>query len=181
MRDCKQVEIAVWGYGLESYLSEEAPPPPMNVPGTTQGTMVENPEFKTWQRQDRQLAGWILSSLSEGALVHVVGLRSARDILSALETNFASRSTAKVMQYRQLVQNMKEESLPMKTLFDLLGSVGCKISNDEQILHILGGLGRDYDPVVCAVTSRVVPWKVPDVSSFLLSFESRIETTRNSS
>ena len=184
----QQVEIAVWGYRLESYLSEEADSPPMMVPGTTQGTMVENPEFKTWQRQYRRLAGWILSSLSESALVHVVGLRSARDILSALETNFASRSTAKVMQYRQQVQNMKKESLPMKeylskikTLFDLLSSVGCKIFSNEQILHILGGLGQDYDPVVCVVTSRVEPWTVHDVSSFLLSFDSRIEATRNSS
>ena len=48
----------------------------------------------------------------------------------------------------------------------------------EQILYILGGLGQDYDPAACAVTSRFEPWSIGDVSSFLLRFESRMETTR---
>ena len=66
----------------------------------------------------------------------------------------------------------------IRTYFDLLGSVCCRISEGEQVLHIMGGLGQDYDPAVCAVTSRSDPWNVADVSVFLLSFESRMESTR---
>lgn len=89
------------------------------------------------------------------------------------------------MQYRQQLLNLKKDSLTMseylrkmKTYFDLLASVGCMISDAEQVLHVLGGLGQDYDPAVCAITSRTDPWSLGDVSSFLLSFESRMETTR---
>ena len=147
--------------------------------------MVINPSLISWQRQDRRVAGWLLSSLSEGALTLVVGLGSARDIWSAVETNFARRSTAKVMQYRQQLQNLRKDSLTMseyiskmRTYFDLLSFVGCRISDAEQILLILGGLGQEYDPAVCAITSRIDPWSLGDVSPFLLSFESRMETTR---
>ena len=94
----QQVDVAVYGYGLEGFLTGEATAPPQMVPDAEEGTLVMNPAFLAWQRQDRRVAGWLLSSLSEGALTLVVGLRSARDIWCALETNFASRSTAKVMQ-----------------------------------------------------------------------------------
>ena len=182
----QQVDVAVCGYSLENFLTGDANPPPQMIPDPAEGTMVLNPAYIAWQRQDRRVAGWLLSSLSEAALVLVVGLRSARDIWSALETNFASRSTAKVMQYRQQMQNLKKDSLTMseylskmRSYFDLLGSVGCRISDGEQILHLLGGLGQDYDPAMCNVTSRSEPWSIADVSSFLLSFESRMETTRS--
>lgn len=181
----QQVEVFVWGYGLEGFLTGEVVPPPQMLQDPAQGTVVPNPTFITWQRQDRRLAGWLLSSLSEGALVLVVGLRSTKDIWRALETNFASRSMAKVMQYRQQMRNQREDSLPMsefltkmRTCFDLLGSVGCRVSDGEQILHILAGLGQDYDPAVCSITSRYEPWTIADVCAFLLCFESRMEATR---
>ena len=62
---------------------------------------------------------------------------------------------------------MSEYLSKMRTYFDLLGSVGCRISDGEQILYILGGLSQEYDPAVCAVTSRSDPWSLGDVSSFL--------------
>lgn len=72
---------------------------------------------------------------------------------------------------------MSEYLSKMRTYFDLLASVGCRIYG-EQILYILGGLNQEYDPAVCAVTSRSDPWSLGDVSSFLLSFEARMENTR---
>lgn len=181
----QQVDVVVYGYGLEGFLTGETDPPEQMILHTDGESMVVNPAFVAWQRQDRRVAGWLLSSLSESALTLVVGLRSARDIWRALETNFASRSTAKVMQYRQQMQTLKKEGLTMteflgkmRTYFDLLGSVGCRISEGEQVLHILGGLGQDYDPAVCAITSRLDPWSIGDASAFLLSFEARMESTR---
>ena len=104
----QQVEVAVWGYGLEGFLTGDAVSPPQTLQDPVQGAMVPNPAFIAWQRQDRRVVGWLLSSLSEGALVLVVGLRSVKDIWRPLETNFASRLTTKVMQYRQQMQNKKK-------------------------------------------------------------------------
>ena len=40
----QQVEIAVWGYGLEDFLTGEAKPPPKMVEDSEEGTMVPNPQ-----------------------------------------------------------------------------------------------------------------------------------------
>lgn len=125
------MDVTSYGYGLEGYLNgEKKSPPPTIVNAEEEGGSVVNEEFVSWQRQDRRVAAWLLSSLSLGALGLVVGLRSARDIWSALETNFARRSTTKIMQYRQPMQNLKKDSLTMseyvgkmRNYFDLLGSV----------------------------------------------------------
>ena len=157
--------------------------PPQMIADPEEGSLVMNPAYMAWQTQDRRVAGWVLSSMSEGTLTLVVGLRSARDIWCALETNFASRLTAKVMQYIQQLHRLKKDSLKMseylikmRTYFDLLASVG--ISDGEQVLHVLGGLSQAYDPTVSAITSRSDPWSLGDVRSFLMSFEARMETTR---
>ncbi|XP_047957561.1 uncharacterized protein LOC125203291 isoform X2 [Salvia hispanica] len=51
------------------------------------------------------------------------------------------------MQFRLQLQNTKKDMLPMqeylnkmKSCCDFLGSAGCKISDEDQILYILGGL-----------------------------------------
>ncbi|XP_042056139.1 uncharacterized protein LOC121800688 [Salvia splendens] len=185
----QQVDVTAYGYGLEGFMNREKKSPPQTIVIVEgEGGSVINDEFISWQRQDRRVAAWLLSSLSEGALGLVVGLRSARDICSALETNFASRSTAKIMQYRQQMQNLKKDSLTMseyigkmRNCFDLLGSVGCRVSEDEQVMHILGGLGQEYDPAVCAISSRSDSWSLGDDAAFLLTFESRMETMRSHS
>ncbi|XP_042007255.1 uncharacterized protein LOC121755891 isoform X1 [Salvia splendens] len=76
---------------------------------------------------------------------------------------------------------MKDYLSKMKTCCDLLGATGCRIEEEDQILYILGGLGREYDSVVVTVTSKAESSTVQDVSALLLSFESRIEADKNSS
>lgn len=68
-----------------------------------------------------------------------------------------------------------------KMCCDLLGSAGCRVLDEDQILHILAGLGKEYDPVVVTITSKADSWSVQDMSTLLLSFESRLESTNNSS
>ena len=76
----QQVDVAVYGYGLEGFLTGETDPPEQTIADQDGETMVQNPAFVSWQRQHRRVAGWLLSSLYENALTLVVGLRSARDI-----------------------------------------------------------------------------------------------------
>ena len=117
---------SLW-YGFEGFLTGETDPPEQLVLASHGESMVVNPSFVSCQMQDRRVVGWLLSSLSENALTLVVGLRSARDIWKALETNLSSRSIAKVMQYRQQMQTLKKDGLTMtkylgkiRTYFDLL-------------------------------------------------------------
>ena len=91
-------------------------------------------------------------------------------------------------QYKMRLQTLKKESLSMraflsqvKSCCDLLGAAGCKISEEDQIMHILSGLGTDYNPVMVTVTSKTEGWTVQDVSAILMSYESRLEEIMSSS
>ncbi|XP_042031082.1 uncharacterized protein LOC121777788 [Salvia splendens] len=117
----------------------------------------------------------------------MVGLTTSRQIWQALETSFASQSKAKAMQYKMQFQNIKD-SLPIieylgkiKRCCDLLAAIGCKISEDDQILYALNGLGPQYDPVMVAISARVDGWTMQEVSSLLMSFETRLEGSKSSS
>ena len=174
-------------FDLESYLSNSkaAPVPMLPVDGSSQLAM--NPEYLPWKKQDQLLASWLQSSLTDSILGLVVGLTTSYEIWNALESSFASQSKAKMMQYKMQLQSVKKENMSMidylgkiKTYCDLLAAVGCKISEDDQILHVLNGLSAEYDPVIVAITARVDGWVMQEVSSLLLSFESRLEVSKPS-
>lgn len=128
----QQVLATVRGYGLEPYLMGEQIIPPKMVVTTESSTMSPNPSFLVWHQQDQRLAAWLQSSLDESAMVIVVGLTTSREIWSALETNFASQSKAKIMHYKLQLQTLRKDSLTMmeylnkiKSICDMLGSAGC--------------------------------------------------------
>ncbi|KAH6787293.1 hypothetical protein C2S52_006845 [Perilla frutescens var. hirtella] len=118
-------------------------------------------------------------------MILIVGLSSTSEIWNTLETNFASQSKAKLMQYKLQLQTLKKDNLSMrdylskvKSYCDLLGSAGHRVSDDDQILHILSGLGSEYDPAMVTITSKSDSWHIRNVHDLLLSFEARLESTR---
>ncbi|KAK6144515.1 hypothetical protein DH2020_021335 [Rehmannia glutinosa] len=156
----QQILAAAKGYGLEAYT--------------------------TWMRQDQLLASWLLSSLSENILITTVGLSSSKEIWESLETSFASQSRAKIMQFRLQLQTLKKWNPPMrdylnkvKVCCDTLAAAGQKVSEEDQMLHILSGLGNDYDSVMVSITSRVEPCSLREVYALLLSFEARLENAES--
>lgn len=48
---------------------------------------------------------------------------------------------------------MKDYLSKMKGYVDFLASCGDAITNEDQILYVLGGIGLEYDSVVVHVTS----------------------------
>ncbi|CAA0842045.1 Unknown protein, partial [Striga hermonthica] len=115
-------------------------------------------------------------------LVLVVGFSSSKEIWNSLERNFASQSRARIMQHKLELQTMKKGSLTMreylnkmKTCFDLLAAVGERVSESDQVLHLLSGLGQEYNSIMVAVTSRLEPWTMINLQSLLLSYESRLD------
>ena len=51
-----------------------------------------NPEYTRWIKLDQMLLCWLISSLTEAVLAHVVGLTTSRDVWCSLERIFASPS-----------------------------------------------------------------------------------------
>lgn len=184
----QQILATVRGYGLESFLTGEHTIPSQYL-GTVGSTEMRlNPEYLSWHRQDQLLCAWIQSSLTESTVILVVGMKTSRDMWHALQTNFGNQSKTKIMQYKLQLQTLKKDALPMteylskiKTCCDLLGAAGCRITEEDQILHILSGLGTEYDSVMVTITSKADSWKVQDVNALLLSFESRLESAKSPS
>lgn len=176
-----QVLAAVCGYGLEGFLFGTYPAPPEFLDGPN-GVPVQNPAFVQWQRQDQLLASWLLSSITEGIMVKMVGNDSASELWNSLTLTFATQSKAKIMQYKLQIQTLKKGTMSMheyltkmKAYCDVLASIGHKIYDEDHILHIISGLGTEYDPVMVTITSRTESWTVKDVGALLLSFETRLE------
>lgn len=178
----QQVLTAVRGHGLTEILIPTGPPPPAQLDGQP------NAAHDLWLRQDQLLASWLLASISEPILISTVGLDNACQIWCTLEQAFAGQSKAKILQHKLQIQKMKKGNLTMreylskmKACIDILFSAGHRLSVEDQILHILAGLGSEYDPVVVSVTTRSEPFTLNDVSSLLLSFEARLDRGTNNS
>ena len=74
---------------------------------------------------------------------------------------FITISKVRVLQIRFQLQYLKKLATPIeeyifkiRSLTDLLNSVGHFIADDKLILYILGGLGQEYEFVVVNLTSR---------------------------
>ncbi|KAK6119198.1 hypothetical protein DH2020_047046 [Rehmannia glutinosa] len=170
------------GFGLEGYLDGTSLAPTKLIPVVGNEPAKVNPKFVLWQRQDQLLASWLLSSLSEPILISVVGLNISYDIWKSIETNFSSHLKARLMQYKLQLQNLRKNNLSIreylnkvKSCCDAIASAGERISEDNQIMHVLGGLGNEYDVVVVTVTSKLESYNLQEVTSLLLSYESRME------
>ncbi|KAL3644258.1 Helix-loop-helix protein 2 [Castilleja foliolosa] len=175
-----QVFTAIKGYGLENFISEHPKKPDMFIDDSSQ---TLSPTFSLWNRQDQILASWILSSLSESILPLMIGLNSSSEIWSVLERNFASQSKAKTLQYKLQLQTTKKGNSSMrdylakiKMCCDLLATTGNAVSQSDQIMHILSGLGSEYDPVMVTVTAGISSFGLNDIQALLLSFEARLES-----
>ncbi|CAA0810662.1 Unknown protein, partial [Striga hermonthica] len=174
---------AIRGYGLQTYISKEQRKPEQWLRSDPQDEPTINPEFLFWMRQDQILASWILSSLSESLLVTTVGLTTSREIWESLEVSFSSQSKAKILQLKLKLQTLKKGSLSMrdylnqvKACCNTLAAAELPINKEEQAMHILAGLGQEYNPVMVSIMSKTYSLMLRDVQSLLLSFETRLET-----
>jgi len=82
------------------------------------------------------------------------------------------------MQLRLELQSTKKGSLPMidyimkvKGVVDSLAAIGEPVSEQDQVMNLLGGLGSDYNAVVTAINIRDDKISVEAIHSMLLAFE----------
>lgn len=99
--------LAVKSFKLQRYLDGSIEPPPQVVMDSSRSVKI-NPAFEVYEQQDNALASWLLSSVGPTVLPHLIGLDSASQIWSALTTLFRSKTTSRLMHYRQLLHSKKK-------------------------------------------------------------------------
>ena len=67
----------------------------------------------------------------------------------------------------------------VKNYCDLLGAAGYRVVQDDQIMHILAGLGIGYHLVRVVISARAEACTIQEACSILLNFEFVLETTDN--
>ena len=143
---------------------------------------VLNPTFIAWRRHDRTILSWIYSSLTPAIMARIIGHNSSHYAWNALEKTFSSSSRARIMQLRLELQSTKKGSLAMidyimkiKGAADSLAAIGEPVSEQDQVMNLLGGVGSNYNAVVIAINIRDDKIYIEVVHSMLLTFKYRLE------
>ncbi|KAJ9683081.1 hypothetical protein PVL29_018886 [Vitis rotundifolia] len=111
----------------------------------------------------------------------IFGYQSSHAAWFALERIFSASSRVRVMQLRLEFQTTRKGSLTMmeyilklKSLADNLAAIGEPVTDRDQILQLLGGLGADYNSIVASLTAREDEMSLHSVHSILLTHEQRL-------
>ncbi|KAI4370952.1 hypothetical protein MLD38_019238 [Melastoma candidum] len=144
--------------------------------------MVQNPDFRLWQRNDKMVMSLLFSSLTAEPLSQVVYCKTTNEVWETLKNRYESTSTTRIINLRNQMQHLRKDGRTMqqylnslKALSDQQGAVGEPIKYRDYIWYMLEGLPAEYDSVVTAVYSRADQPSVEDVQILLLSFEMRLE------
>ncbi|RVX22902.1 Retrovirus-related Pol polyprotein from transposon RE1 [Vitis vinifera] len=93
-----------------------------------------------------------------------------------------AHTRARIMQLRLELQSTKKGSMSMidyimkiKGAADNLAAIGEPVSEQDQVMNLLGGLGSDYNAVVTAINIRDDKISLEAIHSMLLAFEHRLE------
>ncbi|XP_040930658.1 uncharacterized protein [Gossypium hirsutum] len=165
------------GYGLHNFVLSTVSVPPQSVVDSN-GVLIPNPEFLFHVQQDKLLASWLLSTVSDDVLVHLSGAKTSFEVWSIVLRRFASKSVLAVSTLRHSLYSQNKGSLTVKeylakvqSLCDTLMAAGTLITEQEQVSIILAGLPVEYESArVVASTMNV---SLDLLADMLLDCESR--------
>ncbi|XP_010251934.1 PREDICTED: uncharacterized protein LOC104593666 [Nelumbo nucifera] len=134
---------------LLGYIDDTSPCPPQyvknSVPGTdTEDTVSVNPAYITWQKNDQMILSWIIASLIESTMAHVVSCSTSYDAWQKLTRTYSSSSRVRVQQLRLQLENLKRGSTScteylqnVRIIADNLAAIDKPMSNEDLILAAL--------------------------------------------
>ncbi|KAL5540169.1 hypothetical protein UlMin_007250 [Ulmus minor] len=127
---------------------------------------LEEDNFLIWKFQvENMILGYGLEDFIHGTC-NLIGCSSSQQIWAIIEQLFNNLS-------------MREYILKMKSYFDMLGAANHNMTDTDQILALLNGLGDEYESIVAIICSREIPYTLQHVNMLILSHEALIATARN--
>lgn len=156
--------IPIFTYqNLMSHIDGSVTPPEPEI--SVDGKTTANPLHSPWVNADHRTIIILHSSLTEEAVVEVLGLSTARSIWVALEAAFSNSSVERIQNLRdnlrQLVKGNDSVAVfgrRFKSLCDQLAVVGAPVALSDQFHWFLCGLGPSFETFSTSLrTSRLVP------------------------
>lgn len=172
-----QLLLILEGYGLEGFVLGTISSPPAFVVNPD-GQQVKNPAFVFHRKQDKFLASWLLSTVTDDILIHLTNAKTSCAIWNTIEKRFSAKSSLKISSMSHALYSLKKINLSVKDyvakvkqLSDDLTAAGSPISEQGQISVILAGLSVDFESV--RVFASVTPLSLDLLTEMLLDCESR--------
>ncbi|KAG8479763.1 hypothetical protein CXB51_029589 [Gossypium anomalum] len=148
-----QILLILEGYELEGYVLGTFSIPSPFISGHD-GQPVNNPAFLLYKKQDKFLASWLLSTVTDEILVHLTIAKTSLEVWTIIERRFGVKSNVKISSMRHALYSVKKANLTVKeylakvkTLCDNLIAAGSPISEQEQVSIILAGLSMEYESI----------------------------------
>ncbi|KAG8493478.1 hypothetical protein CXB51_010891 [Gossypium anomalum] len=165
------------GYGLEGFVLGTVPSPSPFIVGSD-GQQHENLAFLVHKKQDKFLASWLLSTVTDDILAHVTTAKTSFDIWTTIERRFSAKSTIKVLSMRHALYSLKKANLSVKEyvskvkhLSDNLTAAGSFVYEQEQVSVILAGLSLEFESI--RVFACATPLSLDLLTEMLLDCEAR--------
>ncbi|KAJ0020614.1 hypothetical protein Pint_32437 [Pistacia integerrima] len=127
---------------------------------------IANPAYKKPGKQaDRLLRGWIIGTLAEEALSHVIGLDTSTQVWATLKEAYAQSSQERQFQLNQQLTYMKKtQEVPLneyirkfKEVCDNLAAIGHMVADKNKVFSLLTGLGARYEPFTTSMLKPPMP------------------------
>ncbi|MFQ6656380.1 hypothetical protein Gotur_026503, partial [Gossypium turneri] len=178
----QQVLLAAKTFKLQGYLDSTLVPPPSMIPDENGGS-TPNLDFARYEQQDSALASWLLSSVSQTVLPHLIGMNTSSQIWQTLARVYGSKTTSKLMVYHRALHSQRKGDLSIndyllniKSFCDNLANCGEMVSEYEHVTAILNGLSTDFESVITVISGSPIPYSVQTVSTLLLDAKARQQT-----
>ncbi|KAE8710030.1 hypothetical protein F3Y22_tig00110328pilonHSYRG01140 [Hibiscus syriacus] len=105
----QQVFLTIKTHRLQIYIDSNISWPTQYV--TRDGVVSLNPEYELYEEHDGALASWLLSTVSEEVLPHLIGLNTAAEIWNTLHRLYSGKTTSRLMSYRRMLHSKRKGDL----------------------------------------------------------------------
>jgi len=136
---------------------------------------VLNLKYEECQSTGLLLHSWIIGTLSEEALGHVVGQHTAREVWSYLEDTYLQATKEREVQLKRQLQMPKPESTSLgdylihfKSICDNLAAIEKPISDEDKTVQLSHCIVKKYDVFVTTMLSKP---PFPTFSQFIIALQ----------
>ncbi|KAE8727992.1 putative catalytic [Hibiscus syriacus] len=176
----QHILLTVRSHRLERLLTGDVSSLPMTVIDPNGETRVNN-EYEDFVAQDIALASWLFSTMSTHLLPQFVGADTAAAVWETVLKFFANRSTMSVTSLHYKLQSIRKCNDSMRTYLtrikkvcDALAFCGSAVPPVEQIVTILKGLPREYQPFMAVVSTMKEDLSIDNIHTMLMDAEVQI-------
>ncbi|KAL5779198.1 hypothetical protein ACOSQ2_009935 [Xanthoceras sorbifolium] len=120
-----------------------------------------NDDYLTWKKIDQLLMSWLMSTLGESILGRLTQYITSCEVWNTVRSMFSQQSMARIMHLRSQLQLTKKGAMKIseyivkiKGIINALMATGQVLTEQDLVAYVLGGLGLEFDPVVCSITSK---------------------------